>query len=627
MRRRWTRQARRIAITACVGGTLAPAAAEAEPTEPGVLEHEITPWHNCSACHLFPNPIDIEDEPAIAPMVWQGSMMANAARDPVFWAGVAIASQDGEPGETQDCVRCHAPRAFLGGRGDAIAIDELEEDDFGGVSCDLCHRMIDDGITPPGNARYVIDDAAKKGFVPRRGPWTYEPGQPAPPHPWSEEGEFLASAQLCGTCHDVSTPRERVDDDGVPMGMPFNEQRTYSEWLGSIYADEASEDFATCQDCHMPRIENVAGCEMHALNGYEHETGRRHDLVGASVHMIGIIREEFGPASGGNIPAFHFDRSIELAQGMLAQAATLEVDAPRAVDVSRGLGLSVTVTNESGHKLPTGYSEGRVMWLEVVARHAGEVVWSSGRWTPEEGIEGDPQVRRYEAIAERYADGQQLHLLLNDHWIVDSRLPPRGLTEDIETDPVGERYALQDDGTWPHFDVADYAFEGVALEDSTPGGADELELSVRLLYLINTPEYVELLEADNETNEAGSHLAALFEEHGAPEPMVLAQETIVLAASGLVEPAGTTGGSPSGTTGEGPPSTESGTPDPDGTTSGGGGTTTSAGETTGGGETAGPAADEDGAGGCACSSRRGDAPWLLGPMVLLFVRRGRRRPR
>src|SRR5688500_4614009 len=199
--------------------------ADAAPTEPNTLTHELAAASTCTNCHSFGNLEAAKDDPLYAPWFgWRGTLMANSARDPVFWAGVAIASQD-EPGGTTDCVRCHAPRAFVEGRGESIAIDELEPDDLAGVECELCHRMLDDDAVPPGNARYTIDDTLLGDAVPRRGPFAYEDGVGDPPHPFVQDLS-IGESRLCGTCHDVTTPSERVDDDGNPLGVAFNEQRT-----------------------------------------------------------------------------------------------------------------------------------------------------------------------------------------------------------------------------------------------------------------------------------------------------------------------------------------------------------------------------------------------------------------
>jgi len=157
-------------------------AAAAEPTPPGGLVNPMVPAIQCLNCHTFPNAAAHAADPPYAPATWQGSLMASSARDPVFWAGVAIADQD-VPGGTAACIRCHAPRAFLEGREGAIAMDELLDDDLNGIECELCHRMVDDArLAIPENAQYTIDDVpGPGGEVPKRGPWVYEPGD-APQH-------------------------------------------------------------------------------------------------------------------------------------------------------------------------------------------------------------------------------------------------------------------------------------------------------------------------------------------------------------------------------------------------------------------------------------------------------------
>lgn len=207
-------------LAVCVCAAALPREGQADPTEPGTLVNQLDESVSCQLCHTHDNATGHEAEPLYAAFYgWQGSLMANAARDPVFWAGVALASQD-HPGETVDCVRCHSPRAFLEGRGDATAIDQLLPPDLEGVGCEACHRMTNEGAL--GNAQYAIDDTPGiGGLVPRRGPWTYEGvggmGTGNPPHDWLVD-PFTGSSELCGTCHDVSTARERLDDAGQPMG-------------------------------------------------------------------------------------------------------------------------------------------------------------------------------------------------------------------------------------------------------------------------------------------------------------------------------------------------------------------------------------------------------------------------
>jgi hypothetical protein len=96
----------------------------------------------CMNCHAGYNP---QVEPGFN---WQGSMMAQAARDPFFWAAVTVAAQDsiaalGNPNATDICLRCHMPKGWLEGRSDPTNAAAMQREDFDGVQCDFCHRNYD----------------------------------------------------------------------------------------------------------------------------------------------------------------------------------------------------------------------------------------------------------------------------------------------------------------------------------------------------------------------------------------------------------------------------------------------------------------------------------------------------
>jgi hypothetical protein len=79
---------------------------------------------------------------------WIGSMMAQAARDPMWFACMTVAAQDaiwavGNPNAVDICIRCHTPAGWLGGRSDPTNASALTGDDFDGLSCDFCHSMWD----------------------------------------------------------------------------------------------------------------------------------------------------------------------------------------------------------------------------------------------------------------------------------------------------------------------------------------------------------------------------------------------------------------------------------------------------------------------------------------------------
>lgn len=258
------------------------------------------------------------------------------------------------------------------------------------------------------------------------------------------------------------------------------------------------------------------------------------------------------------------------------------------------------------------------MWLEVIGRYGGEVVYSSGRWIDGQGLEGDPQQRTYEGVAVEHATDTRFHLLRNNRWVVDTRIPPKGLIIDVETDPVGGRYALLPDQTWANFDVVDYQFSAADVVDATPADEndDEMELSVRLLYLINTPEYVEFLADENVTNEAGQAAMDLFAGLGTVDPVVVASWSQTVPLTGLMAPTPetTSGGSSSGGEASSGGSSSGVVPTTGGAPGSEGGSTDSS--VDGGLEAGG------GSGGCGC--RQDGAGGLLA-LGLLGLRRRRRR--
>jgi hypothetical protein len=119
---------------------------------------------DCTGCH---GDYDQAVEPSYN---WQGSMMAQAARDPVFWACYTVAMQDAiwaipdaEPwGTSPDvgdlCLRCHFPEGWLDGRSDPPNASLMTGSDYDGVHCDFCHRMWDPFYETTFNGTRESDD-------------------------------------------------------------------------------------------------------------------------------------------------------------------------------------------------------------------------------------------------------------------------------------------------------------------------------------------------------------------------------------------------------------------------------------------------------------------------------------
>src|SRR5262249_30686059 len=131
-------------------------------------------------------------------------------------------------------------------------------------------------------------------------------------------------------CHDVTHPFNRL-----PV------ERTYSEWRDSTYAGEGIQ----CQDCHMK-----PGPGRASPIGKQRERVYTHYFVGANALVTQLLGSEL-----------HAD----LDERMLRSAANVRIIAPGAWNPTRAAAVQVRVTNVgAGHRLPTGFPEGREMWLD-----------------------------------------------------------------------------------------------------------------------------------------------------------------------------------------------------------------------------------------------------------------------
>lgn len=464
---------------------------------PGTQPGDLVNWplidpSNCNACHAsYVAGRDYEPYDS-----WAGSMMANSARDPLFWAAVDIANQDA-PGAGELCIRCHSPRAWLEGRsstpdGSALTgYPDEPDNDFEGIDCHFCHRMYEGpGGTPfTENGQYWVDDGTPSTEPPRRGPFT----QTFAPHP-TQRSEYHDSSEFCGACHDLRNPLQNLlDENGVDTGRLFPEQTTYTEWEQSAFAGEGTE----CQDCHMPPAEVAPAFACNSFNpprpaatpGDDNPVFR-HDLSGANSFMLTVLKGEYGAA---------LDRSEEYQSGidraitMLQGAATIELQTDPVAVEGDSLGVSVRVTNLTGHKLPTGYPEGRRMWIELVALDAlGMPFFVSGDYDDASAtLNEDTQLRKYESDHGIEGIGPGFHLVQNNRIFTDTRIPPRGFVPDIDTAPVGRSYAVLPDSTLAHYDDASF------LVPVPEGVIGPVQVRATLRYQTASRAYIEFLRDEN----------------------------------------------------------------------------------------------------------------------------------
>jgi len=579
---------------------------------PGTQPNQIptlAPANNCTSCHAN---YDHAVEPGHN---WQGSMMAHATRDPLFWAAMAVSEQD-VPGSGDLCIRCHSPRGWADGRSIPTNGSALMTDDADGVSCTTCHKLTDPDMSQHLGAQFppfVANDGAAQpeGFygsgmyvlwagLDQLGPYSNAQSF----HP-SQQSIFHRKSNLCGTCHDVSNPYvgDLAHNNGamVPLqpgtfsGVPgtavstkaaFNNhphaygavERTFSEHVastlsttpmsayGSLPAELQDGAIADAYAAAMAstatgdyvdgatRLFSCQSCHVKPVQGYPDGLGfgpfrndlPLHDLVGGNDWAPLAIQYLDGLGKlviGGGLSA---SQITAMNDGVTRARANLESAAGLSI-----IGDKVRVVNLTGHKLLTGYPEGRRMWLNTVWKDlGGNVVREDGAYGPLAVQHGGQSIsvdtiqdlsgtntRIYEArpgMTQEWAAqligmgnaanlplafdrtngnvtltlgqlaaqspgsvAKTMHFVLNNTVVSDNRIPPygfdhdEGLTRSALPVPTSQYGAPGVGGTYDHFDE---------LTLSPPVGAHSAE--IRLLYQPTSWEYIQFLALANTKQDA-----------------------------------------------------------------------------------------------------------------------------
>ena len=618
------------ALNTASAAPVVPTDIEQPGTQPGQVGNLETP-DKCDNCHGgYNNAV----EPAFN---WRGSMMANASRDPIFWATLAIAEQDFD-GAGDLCIRCHSTSGWYAGRSTPTDGSALAAGDADGVECDNCHKM-----TNPNNqehlgtmaAPYIANDEKTPatgyygsgmeslwGGTQKLGPYS----QTAARHQFMQS-KFHRDVDFCGSCHDVSNPAvgNLAHNNGKqPTGDPvlangqlggtvngktaFNNfpyqygivERTFSEFKASVFDTTLVANYAGLPaELKAGAIQAAYQAALAAGNGGNYEdgtprvfscqtchvlptTGRGanktdaplrndlplHDMTGGNYWMPDAIKYQNGQGTlrlGGGLTTVQLsalDAGKLRAQRQLDLAASLSVT-----------GNTLRVTNLTGHKLISGYPEGRRMWLNIKWYNASDVllredgkydVVASVNGTPVKSIVNlyDPNTKIYEAHygitqewasqlislgyspnlalsydrisgAVNYTLGQlaaqtpgayheTFHFVLNNTVTKDNRIPPYGFSynearvRNALPVPASQYGAPTAGGVYRYWDE-------VTL--NPPAGAVRAE--IKLLYQSTSWEYVQFLYLANTKGNAflaneGVNLLNAWLATGQAEPYVMA---------------------------------------------------------------------------------------------------------
>ena len=595
-----------------------------QPLEIGNLESP----NKCDNCHGGYNS---SVEPAHN---WQGSMMSHAGRDPIFWATVAIAEQDFD-GAGDLCIRCHSTGGWLAGRSTPTDGSGLTAGDSDGVECDYCHKltnpdnsehlgvMNDPFFANDGEQGYYGSGMSSMwGGSDKLGPYDNADAR----HQFMES-KFHRDVDFCGTCHDVSNPvvgdlapnhgvlfsqEPIVRPDGSQQGdhVAFNNppyrygvvERTFSEYKSGLISQTKVDDYPTlpedlkggaleaiynsatnggttsadyqnpeadrfysCQTCHM---RPVTGTGANKRGVPVRRDLPLHDMTGGNYWMPSVIKYLDGQGKlvlGGGMTSQQtaaMDDGALRAEEQLRLAASLKVE-----------GHSVEIINHTGHKLISGYPEGRRMWLNIKwYDSAGNLLREDGEYgqigltVNDKEVESiknldDPYLHIYEAhmgmtsdwangllglfpdgLALSYnrmsmsgnpvhtlaelaamAPGESLetfHFVLNNTVIKDNRIPPYGMSYDEakrrNASPVPpDQYEGSPGGVYKYYDEVDL---------SPPAGAKTA--SIDLLYQPTSWEYIQFLYLANKQSgflgQEGINMLDAWLNTGMAAPFVMA---------------------------------------------------------------------------------------------------------
>lgn len=460
----------------------------------------------CAGCHsTSPLATALQDAAgrSIGPSdLWQASMMANAARDPLWRAEVSVeiaATPGARVAIENKCMSCHSPMASHDAKtlGQGLTLDLLSQDTgrgqlaLDGVSCTYCHQVVPDptNVAASFNGNEVL--APNKDLF---GPYDNPMGTPmflrtsyAP-----QKGEHVRDSAMCASCHTLYT--NTLGPDAAPTGSRHAEQTAYLEWQNSIFDETRAAPGAnarSCQGCHMPTTDQdgqAIATKIARENG-----GRdfpnlpvrspfgRHLFVGGNTLVPAILRDRRADLSP-IAPDAAFDAVIAATRDQLRNR-TAEVTLGALVRQGDVLNVPVQVRNLTGHKLPTGHPTRR-LWMRLVVRDAaGQVVFASGEhdaagrivdaagrplageaalgpsYPHRDRISAPDEVQVWEAIM-RDDGGAPTYLLLRaaGYW-KDDRLLPQGW------DPA-------------HPAAADTAPAGVAADPSFGAGGDTVTYEV-----------------------------------------------------------------------------------------------------------------------------------------------------
>jgi hypothetical protein len=386
----------RLAARAAGALALALAAHVARPQAPEEEVVRFWPSVTCAGCHVrhVEQHLESRHERSFKNPLFQAQyfehVLPRAARDPAI--------ED----DARACTACHSPVSYANTRGLATSAG-VTDPSLAGVTCDLCHTITGYDGPAPQNGNFVAAPGPEK-----RGPIRREA---------SHHGRYSAlhtRSEFCAICH------EAVNSHGVRV------KGTYTEWRRSDFAKRGFQ----CQDCHMSR------------DGVYVDGGRYESGAVSADGLSGAPRRD--RVSTHRFPGIHPGAPVEGVVSLRIELGQHPLEAGRAAEVTVSLDNTRT-----GHRLPTGSADLRLLWLEVTAQLGDRLVplpasaRVRGSWSvaDEDGddplVAGDvaPGSRLYRAVFLDRRNRQTLASFEATSIVFDNRLLPGEVRS--------ETYALQ----------------------------------------------------------------------------------------------------------------------------------------------------------------------------------------
>jgi len=363
-----------------------------------VTAAEFEPTVLCSGCHM-----EIYNQ-------WKGSMHSNSWNDPVYRSALKLMSVFSHGKIDNFCMGCHTPVGVVS-REASPGGKNMSDAAIQGVQCEVCHNV--SRISGIGNGSYVLTPKLH-GRPLKFGPYK---DAVSPIHD-TAYSRLHTQSEFCSDCHDVTHPFNR---------LPI--ERTYTEWRDSTYSGEGVQ----CQDCHMKPAPGRA-----SPIGKEREHVYTHYFIGGNALVTQLLGSE---------------KHSQATEAMLKSAATVQIIAPTTLSATHANPVRIRVRNVgAGHKLPTGFPEGREMWLDF------KVVDARGRQVYRLGAIKDgktePGTRSFKVeLGDKDGKVVDLNVLDADRVLRDTRISPRGYQDvtyefDLPKDVVGPVKLVADLNYW-----------------------------------------------------------------------------------------------------------------------------------------------------------------------------------